>query len=65
MTIINNQQIPIILATMAMKETIIPNKMTYNRNHLFHYTTKLGKRILEKDDEWVWPIAGVDYQYEI
>ena len=32
---------------------------------IYHYTTKFGKRILEKDDEWVWPIVGVDYQYDI
>ena len=32
---------------------------------IYHYTTKLGKRILEKDDDWVWPLAGIDYKYDI
>ena len=32
---------------------------------VYHYTTKLGRRILEKDDDWVWPLAGIDYEYDI
>jgi len=32
---------------------------------IYHYTTKLGMRELEKDYERLWPIAGLDYEYDI
>lgn len=32
---------------------------------IYHYTTKLGKRVLEKDNDWVWPLIGVDYELDL
>lgn len=44
---------------------LLANLQEMRNFSIYHYTTKLGKRVLEKDDDWVWPLAGVDYEYNI